>query len=77
MDGSFNIFPVSVLESMLAYISSLFSLVYFSSVYLYFDSYNRPFVLFLLFFYNKCEIWWLYQSSTVIQQLFNFYGNRV
>ena len=38
-----------------------------SLVGLYFVSYNGASVLFLLFFCNKFEIWWLYQSSTVYQ----------
>ena len=44
---------------MPAYISHLFSLVYFSTVDLYTLSYNGPFVLFSMFFCNKVEIWWL------------------
>ena len=55
---------------MLAYFVYLCSLVYYylfiiSHVGLYFVSYNDPSVLFLLFFCNKFETWWLYKSLTV------------
>ena len=36
-------------------------------------SYNCPFVLFSLFFCNKFEIWWLYQTSTVNSDNTNLY----
>ena len=41
---------------MIAYISHLFSLVYFAPVGLYI-------VLFLMFFCNKLDIWWLHTST--------------
>ena len=50
---------------MLAYTSHFFCLVYFSPVGLFSVSYICPLFSFLCFFCNKCEIWWLYQSSTV------------
>ena len=49
-----------------------------SLVGLYFVPYNGPVVLFLLFSYNKFEIWWLNQSSTVsfTQYAHIVYGNK-
>ena len=40
-------------------------LVWLIIALVYFVSYNGPSVLFLLFFCNKFEILWLYQSSTL------------
>ena len=50
---------------MLAYITQLFSLVYFFRVGLYIVSYIFPLFCFCCYFCNKFETWWLYQSSTI------------
>ena len=62
---------------MLAYISQFFSLVYFSPVGLFIVSYISFCFVFVVFFCNKFEIWWLYQSSTVSVALSNFKVSHV